>query len=85
MKFTDILAFAPIVAKLGMFLLDNYINKKGADAEGKALAGSLAEYLRSKGLTEVKSRWEAESQIDAGNAAWEAREKAKAETQKPKE
>lgn len=68
-----LIPFLPLIAKLGYSALEWAIHKKGVDAETKKWLINTAEQLRKKGLADVKSRYEAESQIDEIKAEWEKR------------
>jgi hypothetical protein len=56
-------------------MLENYLTNNAQDVESRDLFLNLASMLRAKGIQGVRSRFESESQIGAGDAEWNNREK----------
>ena len=71
----DLIAALPVLVKLAFLVIDAFLVKFGQNSESREIMLKLAEALRRKGIAGVKSRFEAESQVQAGNDAWAEREK----------
>lgn len=72
--------FGPLIAQLAMWLLGGVIGGVKSNEKAKVLFDQLASELRTQGLKRVKSRFEAEDQLAAGDAAWDERSKPKEPT-----
>ena len=70
-----ILTFAPFILQLALWVLETFFLNDKQDKESRALFLELAQKLRDKGIKGVRSRFEAEAQIDEGNTEWNRREK----------
>lgn len=66
-----------LIIKAAFGLIELWAQKKQVDAESRKLFLELAKVLREHGIASAQSRFEAESQIDAGNKAWDDEEKPK--------
>jgi hypothetical protein len=70
-------ALLPLVAQIAMMLLNLYVKNKELKEQDKKIFIQVAETLRRLGAVNVKSRYEAESQIDKIDQAWKDREAKK--------
>lgn len=77
-----ILAVLPFLIKLAMWVMDTLIEKSKDNAVLKKKFIELAQSLRAAGIMSVKSRFESGNQVEAGNKAWDAKEKAEADKAK---
>lgn len=69
-----LLTLTPLIAKLGMMLLEYFASQKVLSDESKVIFIKMAEELRKMGAINIKSRYEAERQIDSNDAEWTKRE-----------
>lgn len=63
-----------LFAKLGLFILEWVATRQQMKKEDREYFIKIAQALREKGLRDVKSRFESESQIDAANQEWDKRD-----------
>jgi hypothetical protein len=65
---------APLIIK-GLFMLIEFLAKKNiVSDESKRVFIQMAEELRKIGIANVRSRYEAELQIEAGSSVWDKEE-----------
>jgi len=69
-----IMTAMPWILQVAFWLLENFIGNNAQDTESRRIFLQLAKILREKGIRNVKSRFEAESQIDEANQEWDQRE-----------
>lgn len=67
----------PIIIKIIFMILEFLAQKKIVSEESKRIFINMAEELRKLGIANVKSRYEAEAQLDANDKAWDEIEKPK--------
>ena len=68
-------AFIPLIIDLIVKLLGWLIGKDKKNDQAAAIFRDFAEKLRVANIESIQKRKEAEDQLRAGNAAWDAREK----------
>lgn len=73
-------ALLPLLAKIGLLLIEAFLKNKDLTSENKKIFIQVAETLRRLGATNVKSRYEAENQIDKIDQAWKNKETKKKDT-----
>jgi hypothetical protein len=69
--------FLPILAQFAFWVLEYFVSQHNNDQESQVLFINMAEQLRKIGITNVKSRYEAESQLDENDKAWNEKENKK--------
>lgn len=67
----------PLIAQVGMWLINYFISRKIVSDESKKIFIQVAEELRVLGAVNVKSRFEAEVQLDSNDKEWTNREAKK--------
>lgn len=69
-------ALIPVVVKILFMVIEYFASRKIVDQQSKKVFIQMAEELRKIGIANVKSRYEAEDQIQAGDDEWTSREAA---------
>jgi hypothetical protein len=64
------IALIPVIIKIIFMILEFLAQKKIVSEESKRIFINMAEELRKLGIANVKSRYEAEAQLDANDKAW---------------
>lgn len=70
-----LLSLMPVIVKVAFWILETFFLNSAQDKESRRIFLDLAERLRSAGIKNVKSRFESEAQIEAGDKVWSEREK----------
>jgi hypothetical protein len=76
------LALLPVLAQFLFWLLEKIVGQFTQDEESRRIFLELAQVMRKAGIEGVRSRFEAESQIDLINAEWDRREKGNQDARK---
>lgn len=71
--------FLPLLIQLAFWFMERFVAANSQDAESRRIFLELANLLRQKGIRNVKSRFEAESQVQAGESVWNDRESKQGE------
>ena len=69
--------FLPLIAKLGLFLLEQFLTNKAVDEESKRVFIRMAEELRKLGVKYAITTFESEAQIAKIDEAWKKEEEKK--------
>lgn len=69
-----LVALLPVIAQLGMWLVERVILKSGERQELRELHVRLSRAFRDAGIESVRSRFESDAQIAAAGDEWDRRE-----------
>lgn len=65
-----LVGFIPAIVQVIFMILEFLTQKKVVSEESKRIFINMAEELRKMGIKDVRSRYEAEKQLDSNDQAW---------------